>query len=85
MPGVFRNIDLPPPHPRRLCTPFGAGGGHSRWVEKGWGGQKFGRRQTLLFTLYMKVLCAAQKNKKSIALLFSNLVTMDIFNYFLNI
>jgi hypothetical protein len=29
------------PHPltaRRVCTPaFGAGGGHSRWVERGWG------------------------------------------------
>ncbi len=30
------------PHPltaRRVCTPpaFGAGGGHTRWVERGWG------------------------------------------------
>jgi hypothetical protein len=42
MSGVFRNID-PPPHltGRRVCTPpppaFGAGGGHTRWVERGWG------------------------------------------------
>ncbi len=36
---VFRNID--PPHTltaRRVCTPaFGAGGLHTRWVERGWG------------------------------------------------
>ncbi len=40
MAGVFQNID-PPPTPltaRRVCTPaFGAGGGHTRWVEKGGG------------------------------------------------
>ncbi len=35
MSGVFQNIDPPPlssPHP------FGAGGGHTRWVERGGGG-----------------------------------------------
>jgi hypothetical protein len=31
MSGVFRHID---PHP---LTAFGAGGGHTRWVERGWG------------------------------------------------
>ncbi len=32
---------------RRVFTPaFGAGGGHTRWVEKGVGGQHFGRRET---------------------------------------
>ncbi len=40
---VFQNIDLPPPPTpltaRRVCTPrFGAGGGHTRCVEKGVGG-----------------------------------------------
>jgi hypothetical protein len=40
MAGVFQNID--PPHPltpRRVCTPrfFGAGGGHTRWLERGVG------------------------------------------------
>ncbi len=43
---VFRNIDPPPPHrPGRVCTTyepppppaFGAGGGHTRWVERGCG------------------------------------------------
>jgi hypothetical protein len=56
MSGVFRNIDPPPPHrPASVYVPpaFGAGGGHTRWMERGWGGQLFGRRQTLHFTLYM--------------------------------
>jgi hypothetical protein len=40
MSGVFRNIDPPPPHrPASVCVPpaFGAGGKHTRWVERGWG------------------------------------------------
>jgi hypothetical protein len=43
MPGVFQNIDPPPapPHRPSNVTPpppaFGAGGGHTRWVERGWG------------------------------------------------
>jgi hypothetical protein len=35
MSGVFQNIDPPPPSPPGEC----AGGGHTRWVEKGGGGQ----------------------------------------------
>ncbi len=37
------------------CVPpaFSAGGGHTRWVERGLGGQYFGRRQTQLCTLHM--------------------------------
>ncbi len=40
MSGVFQNIDPPPPHrPATVYVPpaFGAGGGHTRWVERGWG------------------------------------------------
>ncbi len=39
MSGVFRNIDHPPPHrPVSVYPPaFGAVGGHTRWVERGWG------------------------------------------------
>jgi hypothetical protein len=39
MSGVFQNIDHPPPHRRAsVCPPaFGAGEGHTRWVERGWG------------------------------------------------
>jgi hypothetical protein len=38
MSGVFQNIDPPPPHrPASVYPPaFGAGGGHTRWVERGW-------------------------------------------------
>jgi hypothetical protein len=38
MPGVFRNIDPPTPSLPGECVPpaFGAGGGHTRWVERGW-------------------------------------------------
>ena len=37
MAGVFQNIDpLPPSPPGKCVTPaFGAGGGHTGWVEKG--------------------------------------------------
>jgi hypothetical protein len=40
MSGVFQNVG--PPHPltaRRVCTlpAFGAEGGHTRWVVRGWG------------------------------------------------
>ncbi len=52
-------LPSPPPPPsrpiaRRVCTPsaFGAGGGHTRWAERGVGSQYFGRRQTQLCTLH---------------------------------
>jgi hypothetical protein len=37
--GVFRNIDPPTPSPPGECEPpaFGAGGGRTRWVERGGG------------------------------------------------
>ncbi len=39
MSDFFRNIDPPPLHrPASVYPPaFGAGGGHARWVERGWG------------------------------------------------
>jgi hypothetical protein len=40
MSGVFQKYwPPPPPSPLGVCVPpaFGAGGGHTRWVEKGWG------------------------------------------------
>ncbi len=46
----FQNIDPPPPSPPGECA-FVAGGGHTRRVEKGVGGQYFGRRKTQLCTL----------------------------------
>jgi hypothetical protein len=37
MAGVFQNIDPPFPSPPGECVPpaFGAGGGHTRWLERG--------------------------------------------------
>ncbi len=58
---VFHNID-PPPHPPHRPpsvyppSAFGAGGGHTRWVEKGVGGQYFGRRETQICTLHVSTL-----------------------------
>jgi hypothetical protein len=52
--GVFQNIDPPTPSPPGECVPFpplDAGGGHTRWVERGWGVNSFARRQTLLCTI----------------------------------
>jgi hypothetical protein len=38
MSGVFRNIDQLPPHrPASVQPAFGAVGGHTRRVERGWG------------------------------------------------
>jgi hypothetical protein len=39
MSGVFRNIDRPPPHRQASVYPLAsdAGGGHTRWEERGWG------------------------------------------------
>jgi hypothetical protein len=41
MSGVFQNFEPPPPPHCLASTPpppaFGAGGGHIRWVERGWG------------------------------------------------
>jgi hypothetical protein len=50
MSGIFKNINPPPP------SPPGGGGKHSLDGE-GEGGQYFGRRQTLLCSLHMSVLC----------------------------
>jgi hypothetical protein len=36
MSGVFQNIDPPPPS--QPASVYGAGGGHTRWVERGGGG-----------------------------------------------
>jgi hypothetical protein len=40
MSGVFQNIDPHPLTSRRVCTPplLVRVGGHTRWVERGWGG-----------------------------------------------
>jgi hypothetical protein len=48
--GVFRTIDPPPPlHPASVSSPRTKRGGwvHTRLAVRGWGGQYFGRRQTL--------------------------------------
>jgi hypothetical protein len=47
---VFQNIDPPPPSPPCECA-FVAGGGHTRRLERGVGGQYFGRRKTQLCTV----------------------------------
>ncbi len=56
-------ILTPRPDPltaRRVCThpPFGAGGGHPRWVEKGVGRSIFWKtRDTALYSTYVNTLC----------------------------
>jgi hypothetical protein len=58
MSGVFRNIDPPPPHRPPSVYAFGAGVGHTRWLERGWevNSSEDARHCSLLCTLYMKVL-----------------------------
>ncbi len=58
MSGVLQNIDLPPPHrPASMYPPtpaFGAGGGHTRWVERGGGGVKSWKTpDTALYSIYV--------------------------------
>jgi hypothetical protein len=54
MSGVFRNIDPPPPHPPPA---FGAGGGHTRWVERGWGGAIVRKTpDTALYSIYVSTV-----------------------------
>ncbi len=57
MSRVFQNIDPPPPSPPGEFVPpafcAGRGRGHTRCVERGVGGQYFGRRETQLSTLHM--------------------------------
>ncbi len=49
------------PHPltaRRVCTTpaFGAGGGHTRWVERGWGGVNILEDARHCYVLYISTL-----------------------------
>jgi hypothetical protein len=52
---VFQNIDPPPPSLPGECVPYPPallrGRGYTRRVERGVGGQYFGRRKTQLCTL----------------------------------
>jgi hypothetical protein len=61
MAGVFQNIDPPPPSPPGECVSpaFGAGGGHTRWVERGGGGPIFWKTPgTALYSTYVSTLCS---------------------------
>jgi hypothetical protein len=63
MSGVFRNIEPPPPHRPASVYPtaFGAGGGHNRWVEMGWGvnSSEDARHCSVLYICYVSTLCIA--------------------------
>jgi hypothetical protein len=52
MSGVFQIIDPPPPSPTGECVPpaFGAGVGHIRWVERGWGSKFWKTPNTALYS-----------------------------------
>ncbi len=62
MSGVFRNIEPPPGE----CKPpaFGAGGVHTRWVEKGWGSiVRLVRKMpdTALYSIYESTLWVRER------------------------
>jgi hypothetical protein len=59
MSGVFRNIDPPPPHrPASVYPPaFGAGGGHTLWVERGWVANVRKTPDTALYSIYVSTVC----------------------------
>ncbi len=58
--GVFQNIDPPPPHrPARVYPPpprLWCGGGHTRWVESGWGSIVRKTTDTALYSIYVSTL-----------------------------
>jgi hypothetical protein len=59
MSGVFLNIDPSPPSPPGECVSpaFGAGGGHTRWVEKGWGvNSSEDARHLCMYSIYVSTL-----------------------------
>jgi hypothetical protein len=58
MSGVFRNNDPPPPHRPASVYPsaFGAGRGHTRWVERG-GGVNSSEDARQCYVLYIRTLC----------------------------
>ncbi len=68
MSGVFRNIDPPTPHrPASVYTPtFGAGRGHTRWVERGWGVNTVVQKTpyTALYSIYVSTFWGMQSRKK---------------------
>ncbi len=50
-----------PPTARRVCPPsaFGAGGGHTRWMERGVGGSIFWKTPgTALYSTYVSTFCS---------------------------
>jgi hypothetical protein len=57
MSGVFQNVDPSPP--------FGAGGGHTRWVERGWGSIFWKTPNTALYSTYVGTLCTVQYTRFS--------------------
>jgi hypothetical protein len=59
MSGVFQNIDPPPPyHPASVNPPaFGAGGGHTCWVERGFNILEDARHSSVLYICKYLVDC----------------------------
>jgi hypothetical protein len=71
MAGVFQNIDPPSPSLPVECVPFppafGAGGGHTRWLERGgWGVSILEdvRHSSVLYVCKYFVHLPAYPNKK---------------------
>jgi hypothetical protein len=68
MSGVFRNIDPPPHRPANVYRPaFGAGGGHTRWVEReSWvnsSGSEDARHCSVLYSTYVRTLWSLLSNQ----------------------
>jgi hypothetical protein len=65
MAGVLQNIDPSPPSPPGECVPpaFGAGGGHTRWLERRGGGSIFLKTSdTALYSTYgSTILCGVEE------------------------
>jgi hypothetical protein len=85
MSGVFQNIDPPPPSPPGECVPFRTGGGHTRWVERGWGVNMLedARHCSVLYIRkYFVLLCQRFNVGEEVCLAFQIVLPIKVLNFF---
>ncbi len=57
----------PPPSPQGECVRTGAGGGHTRWMERGVNILEDARHSSVLYSTYVTTLWAKVRGKEDVA------------------